>query len=469
MTVNGASLAQVLPSIRQLKWQEQEFYGFIHFGINTFYDQEWGDGTENPQKFNPKYLDTDQWAKALKSAGMTAAILTCKHHDGFCLWPTRTTDYSVASSDWLGGYGDIVKKFSRSCGKYGLKFGIYLSPWDRNSPDYGTDHYDDFFVDQLKELLTNYGPIFEVWLDGANGEGNSGKTQTYHWNNYYSIIRHFQPNAAIAVCGPDVRWIGNEGGHVRKNEWSVVPASLRDAEKIASESQTSEDASQVQTMKSTQEDLGSREALKGQSPYVWYPAECNISIRPGWFYHASEDEQVKSADELFDLYLKTVGGNATFLLNVPPNPDGLIAEPDLKVLEALGKKIKKLYKKNKVKRARLTPSSGTINDLTQTDFGTEYWSPQVTDEQPAITLEWEKPIKVHYLGLREWIPGSQRLEETEILVKYDGKDQWQSVANANAIGYQKIFDLHLEEKIKAMQLKFQKYRDLPQIHQIWIS
>ena len=235
--------AAVAPSPRQLAWQQMEFYGFIHFGMNTFTGREWGDGTASPALFDPACLDAGQWARALKSAGMRGMILTCKHHDGFCLWPSAHTGYSVKYAPWKGGRGDVVREAAEACRRAGLKFGVYLSPWDRHDPRYGAGKpYDDYYVAQLTELLTGYGELFCVWLDGACGEGPNGRRQAYDWARYYETIRALQPGAVISVCGPDVRWCGNEAGHCRPSEWSVVPAALRDAAYTAERSQQEDSA-----------------------------------------------------------------------------------------------------------------------------------------------------------------------------------------------------------------------------------
>jgi alpha-L-fucosidase len=334
------SLAAIRPSARQLAWQRLEFYGFLHFGMNTMTGREWGEGHDDPALFDPAHLDADQWVTALKSAGMTGVILTAKHHDGFCLWPSDVTSYTVAASPWRGGRGDLVAEVAGAARRHGLRFGVYLSPWDRTEVSYGTGAgYDDFYCAQLTELLTRYGPVFSVWLDGANGEGPNGKTQTYDWERYYEVVRRLQPDAVISVCGPDVRWCGNEAGETRPDEWSVVPHELLDAERTADRSQKADDGTFARLVRSDDHDLGSRTALAGRSDLVWYPAEVNTSIRPGWFHHPAEDDAVRSPDELFAIYLRSVGGNSTFLLNVPPNRDGLISPPDLTTLAELGHRI----------------------------------------------------------------------------------------------------------------------------------
>jgi alpha-L-fucosidase len=253
--------AKVVPSKRQLEWQEMEFYAFIHFTVNTYTDMEWGLGTESPEIFNPTEFDADQWVEVCKSAGMKGLILTCKHHDGFCLWPSRYTEHSVKNSPWKDGKGDIVREVSDACRRGGIKFGVYLSPWDRHEQKYGTDEYNDFFKNQLRELLTEYGDVFCVWFDGACGEGPNGKRQVYDWEGYYSVIRELQPDAVISVCGPDVRWCGNEAGHCRPSEWSVVPATLRDEESIQDNSQKVDDGEFAKRINFQDDDLGSRKMI----------------------------------------------------------------------------------------------------------------------------------------------------------------------------------------------------------------
>lgn len=313
-------LASVVPSERQIRFQQTEFYAFVHFTVNTFTNQEWGSGTESPDIFYPVKLDAEQWVKAIKSAGMKGLILTCKHHDGFCLWHSRLSEHTVEYSPFRR---DIVREVSDACRKYGIKFGVYLSPWDRNSPLYGSGKaYDDYFIGQLTELLTNYGEIFSVWFDGACGEGPNGKKQYYDWDRYYKTIRKLQPFACINVCGPDIRWCGNEAGHTRKAEWSVVPARTRDTEKIAENSQQEyNEEFRQRKISAWDADLGSREILENEKDLVWYPAEVNTSIRPGWFWHESENDKVRSLNELINIYYNSIGANATFLLNIPPTKE----------------------------------------------------------------------------------------------------------------------------------------------------
>ena len=280
--MNIQQIASIAPSPRQLAWQKMEFYAFAHFGMNTFTGSEWGDGSAPASLFAPSDFDANQWVQCVKSAGMKGLILTCKHHDGFCLWPSQYTDYSVKNSPWKDGKGDVVQEVSQACKRHGIAFGVYLSPWDRHEATYGQgEAYNTFYKNQLRELASNYGDIFCFWFDGACGEGANGKKQVYDWEGYYSIIRQLQPNAVISVCGPDVRWCGNEAGVCRTSEWSVVPAALQDAERTAEKSQKEDDGKFSRKITSCDEDLGSRKAIDGCESLVWYPAEVDTSIRVG--------------------------------------------------------------------------------------------------------------------------------------------------------------------------------------------
>ena len=317
---------------------------------------------------------------------MRGIILTCKHHDGFCLWQTKLTEHSVASSPWKGGKGDVVREVSEACRKYGLKFGVYLSPWDRNCPLYGQGKaYDDFFVGQLTELLTGYGDVFSVWFDGACGEGPNGKKQYYDWERYYAVIRKLQPGACISVCGPDIRWCGNEAGHTRAAEWSVVPERTRNSEIIAEKSQQSNSEEfRQRRIDARDSDLGSREVLRNEKDLIWYPAEVNTSIRPGWFWHESENDKVRSLDELVNIYNNSVGGNATFLLNIPPTPEGLLHENDVKRLTELGAYLQKAFGTDILPEAALS-SDGINIEAVRTDNYDEYFTTERGKNTAVLT------------------------------------------------------------------------------------
>lgn len=428
--------AGVRPSARQIAWQAMEFYGFIHFGMNTMTDREWGEGHDDPALFDPPDLDADQWVTALKSAGMTGVILTCKHHDGFCLWHSDVTSYSVAASP---RQGDVVAAVADAARRHGLKFGIYLSPWDRTEASYGSGTaYDDFFLAQLTELLTRYGPVFSVWLDGANGEGPNGRRQFYDWERYFAVVRELQPDAVISVCGPDVRWCGNEAGNTRSDEWSVVPRALQDAERTADRSQKADNGTFARLVRSDDRDLGSRAALAGhEDDLVWYPAEVNTSIRPGWFHHPAEDAAVRSVEELFAIYLSAVGGNSCFLLNVPPARDGRIHDADVTVLAELGRRIE------------------------------DFWARQIdataTASPGTITLAFGQPRPVEAVVVREDITQGQRIEHLVVRGRQDGR--WTTLAEANSVGYQRILTFPPAE-IDTVLVEIPETRDTPVITRV---
>ncbi|MDF2985019.1 MAG: alpha-fucosidase [Eubacterium sp.] len=434
--------AGVLPSERQYVWQQMEFYAFIHFTVNTFTDREWGYGDEAPAIFNPPALNADQWAETCRAAGMKGLILTCKHHDGFCLWPSRFTGHSVKNSPWKDGKGDVVREVSDACRRAGLKFGIYISPWDRHEKTYGdSEAYNRYFINQLTELLTGYGDIFCVWFDGACGEGPNGKRQIYDWEAYYKIIRELQPQAVISVCGPDVRWCGNEAGHCRKSEWSVVPRELQDAEKIAGKSQKADDGEFSKLINSMEQDLGSRAAIKNASELIWYPAEVNTSTRPGWFYHSAEDHSVKTAEQLLKVYLNSVGGNSCFLLNIPPDGRGLIHENDVAVLEKLGGTIKKTFCENLAAKAVATASE-SLNDAHLPDNilsenKDSFWRPAAGTEAAELVLTLESEKTFNIIVLKENISYSgQHVESFTLEVLQNGC--WMRVFEGTVIGYKRI-------------------------------
>ena len=424
--INEDYLANIRPTHRQLEWQKMEMYAFIHFGMNTMTDREWGEGHEDPSLFNPDRVDVDQWMRALVSAGMTGVILTCKHHDGFCLWPSAYTTHTVASSPWREGRGDLVREVSDSAERHGLKFGIYLSPWDMTEQTYGQGQaYNDFYINQLVELLTHYGPVFSVWLDGACGEGPNGKVQAYDWQRIYDTVRALAPEAVISVCGPDVRWCGNEAGSVRANEWSVVPASLREAERTAENSQKVDDGEFSRQVASADEDLGSREALADyDGPLAWYPAEVNTSTRKGWFHHEAEDTQVRGVDELFSIWLGSVGGNATFLLNVPPNRHGVLADADVKVLTQLGARIAD-FRSRRIEAER--------------------------EDSEVVTLRFGANERVSAVVLEEDIAQGQRIEEAIICALTEAGEE-SEIGRVHSVGYRRILTLPSPVEARALRV-----------------
>lgn len=334
----------IVPNKRQLIIQDMKYYAFIHYGVNTFTNREWGSGKEKESVFNPKRQNAEQWCEAVKAAGMKGVILTCKHHDGFCLWPTKTTEHSVKNSPYKNGRGDVVREVADACKKYGLKFGVYLSPWDRNAKCYGSPEYNDFYIEQLTELLTNYGEIFMLWLDGACGAKADGQPkQKYDFERIWSTAVKLQPNIVMSGCAPDVRWIGNESGKTRESEWNVVPKFEYDQQNFAANCQDSDDMKKFQKrcVDVMLPDMGSREFLSKFDTFMWYPAEVDVSIRTGWFYHPLQSVTLKSLNHLMKIYYNSVGNNSLMLLNIPPDKNGLFGKKDVKRLQEMGSWLKK--------------------------------------------------------------------------------------------------------------------------------
>lgn len=437
--INGIEVERyinVTPSERQLEFMKLEYYNFIHFGINTITNREWGDGNEDISRFNPKKLDTDQWCSVLKATGSKGIIITAKHHDGFCLFNTKFTDHNVMNTPFGK---DIVKMLSESCKKYGLRFGVYLSPWDRHEKTYGTEEYNDFFANQLTELCCNYGDIFCFWFDGACGEGKNGKKQIYDWDRYYSVIRKHHPDAVISICGPDVRWIGNEGGRVRKNEWSVIPGQKDSTDKVAENSQTAEDQTKLMAEKliDTAEDLGSRKVLENYKNLVFKPAEADVSINLGWFWHNNLYyilKKQRTAEDLAKIYFDSVGGNASMLLNVPPNKNGLIDKREIKTLRKFTELITEPFK-NEIKTKRLfaySPEKSTreINEN----------SICLAEGESGIAVDFPSKRHVKLITFSEDLTYSQRVEEFKIYAKKEHPG-YELIYAGTVVGSKKIVKL----------------------------
>jgi alpha-L-fucosidase len=432
--------ADVVPAARQMAWQELELVAFAHFGMNTFTDREWGQGTENPALFNPAGFDARQWVRVIKAAGMKRLIVTAKHHDGFCLWPSRLTPHSVGSSPWRGGRGDVVGDVAAACREAGIGFGVYLSPWDRHEPCYGdSPRYNEFFRGQLRELLTGYGRVDEVWFDGANGEGPNGKRQVYDWPSYYSVIRELQPQAVIAIMGPDVRWVGTESGYGRETEWSVVPAALTDPARVADASREFPLDGAFVPGDMTAADLGSRAKIAAARALIWYPAETDVSIRPGWFYHAAEDARVKPPEKLVDIYFSSVGRNGVLLLNTPPDKRGLIHENDAAALAGMRKILDATFATNLASGAKLRASNTRkpldAASILDTDAGT-FWMTGDGVESARIDLELPDERTFDRALLQENIRVGQRIERFT-LEWWDGTD-WLQFAQGTTVGYKRI-------------------------------
>jgi alpha-L-fucosidase len=424
--------ANVKPAQRQLRWQQLELTAFFHFGVNTFTGNEWGTGKEDPKIFNPSAFDARQWVRVAKEAGIKQVILTAKHHDGFCLWPTKTTKHSVAASPWKNGKGDVVKEVSNACKEYGIGFGIYLSPWDMNSPFYGdNEKYNDFFISQLTELLTNYGKVDEVWFDGAKGEGAS---QEYYFDRWYQLIRKLQPQAVIAIMGPDVRWVGTETGYGRETEWSVVPANNLNQDAVAAGSQKDIAFKPQGDMRG--DDLASREKILKAKGLVWYPAETDVSIRPGWFYHESENSKVKTPEKLLDIYFNSVGRNGVLLLNIPPDKSGVIHESDITALKQWKQLRENIFKNNLAKGAVLKSANGIHPKYLLDGNNSTYCTTKSNDTATVIELQLKKAATFNVLQLQENIRMGQRIEHFEL--DYWNGTEWEKTASGTTIGYKRL-------------------------------
>jgi alpha-L-fucosidase len=438
-----------VPSARQLQWHDLEQYAFLHFTVNTFTNKEWGYGDEDPNLFNPTAFDADAITDVLEAGGMKAVILTCKHHDGFCLWPTRTTTHSVTRSRWRGGQGDVVRDLATAAHRRGMRFGIYLSPWDRHAANYGTPNYIEMYRTQLRELLTNYGPIGEVWHDGANGgDGFYGgarenrtidKTTYYDWPRTWDLIRTLQPDACIfSDVGPDIRWVGNERGIAGETCWATYDPV---GEKGGAASPGDVDAKQS----ATGTPHGSR----------WLPAECDVSIRPGWFWHEEETPRVKTPAQLLQLYYQSVGRGASFLLNVPPDRRGLIDPVDAASLREFGLLLRQTFRVDRAAGAKITASNvREKNKVFRPEnmiegAASRYWTTDDNVSSAEAVLEWKRPETFNIIRLREFISLGQRVEEFRIDIMKDR--DWEPAAQGTTIGACRI--IRLPQKVTAMKVR----------------
>jgi len=388
-----------LPTSQQLAWHEMEFYFFVHFGPNTFTDKEWGHGDEPEDVFNPAQLDCRQWARIAKTSGAKGIIITAKHHDGFCLWPSKYSKHTVRESKWKNGKGDVLKELSQACKEEGLKFGVYISPWDRNHPKYGTPEYNDVFVNMMKEIFTNYGPIWELWWDGANGEGPNGKKQVYDWERFKETVKTLSPKTVVfSDVGPNIRWVGNESGIAGKTNWNYLDT-----------------VGYSPGIKAPSTDTLNTGNMFGKA---WIPAECDVSIRPGWFWHENENSKVKSENELFELYLKSVGRGANFLLNVPPDRRGLINENDSAALLSFKKLKDKSFENNLLSDAK------AYWEINESAFLNDSVSYRVFDKKkmayginsPGFTVQLPMPRQINCIALREAIHLGQTIEKFKIIL-----------------------------------------------------
>lgn len=393
--------AQPKPTKAQLAWHDMEFYLFAHFGPNTFTDKEWGHGDEPEDMFNPVNLDCEQWCRVAKQSGAKGIIITAKHHDGFCLWPSAYSKHTVRESKWKNGKGDVLKELSAACKKYGLKFGVYISPWDRNHPDYGTEKYNDVFVKMMEEIFTNYGPVWELWWDGANGEGPNGKKQVYDWHRFKKTVKRLSPSTVVfSDVGPHIRWVGNEQGFAGETNWNTLDTTG-----------FTPGAGAPST------DVLNKGNMNGEA---WIPAECDVSIRPGWFYHANENDKVKTPQQLFDLYLKSVGRGANLLLNVPPDNRGLIRPEDSASLAGF----KQLRDKKTVKKLQPVNLPGVIK--------IHSFAVKGTGEYDA-----DQPQLINTVVLKEDISRGQFI--SSFIVALYKEDKWIKALQGTTIGHKRIF------------------------------
>lgn len=425
-----------VPTERQLAWHQREFYGFLHFTVNTFTDKEWGYGDESPSVFNPTDLDVTQWVSVAKEAGMTGLIITAKHHDGFCLWPSEYTEHSIKNSPYKDGNGDIVRELAKACADAGLEFGVYLSPWDRNHADYGRPEYIDYFRNQLTELLTNYGPIMEVWFDGANGGdgyyGGARETRTidrttyYDWPNTWALVRKLQPNAVMfSDVGPDIRWVGNEKGYAGDPCWATFTPQPRDGEGPAPGLTRYED--------------GVNGHVDGE---YWMPAEVDVSIRPGWFYHANQDDDVRTPENLLNIYYESVGRGASLLLNIPPDRRGRIHENDVAALQGLRSLLDQIFDATAATDAHATASNIRGNsekfnasNVLDNDRQT-YWATDDGVTEATLDIELPAQTTIDHIVLQEYVELGQRILEFSVLAR--AGEEWKEIANGTSIGWKRI-------------------------------
>jgi alpha-L-fucosidase len=424
-----------VPNEHQLAWHELEQYAFIHFTTNTFTGKEWGYGDEQPAIFNPVEFDAEQWVKNISEAGLKALILTCKHHDGFCLWPSNYTEHSVKNSTFKNGEGDIVKAVSEACRKYGLKFGVYLSPWDRNSAQYAQPEYITYYRNQLRELLSNYGEISEVWFDGANGgDGFYGGTREirkidnkkyYDWSNTHSIVRELAPKAIMfSDAGPDTRWCGNESGFVGDPNWNLIKAD---------------------TLYPGIPNVNNLLNHGDENGTSWIPAEVDVSIRPGWFYHENEDSKVRTPDNLFKIYMESVGRGANLLLNIPPDKRGLLHENDIQSLKKWKQLLDKTFAVNLAAKAKVKTDSYrgksktySANNVTDGDKET-FWATNDDVLNASLEIDLGKPQTVKYVVIQEYIRLGQRVKAFDIEVLQD--DKWTPAAKGTTVGHKRIIEI----------------------------
>ncbi len=446
-SITSAQNSTPKPSVAQLSWHNMEFYLFAHFGPNTFTDLEWGHGNEKEEVFNPAALDCNQWCRVAKAAGAKGIIITAKHHDGFCLWPSKYSKHTVRESKWKDGKGDVLKELSAACKKYGLKFGVYISPWDRNHPDYGTEKYNDVFVNMMTELFTNYGPIWELWWDGANGEGPNGKKQVYDWKRFRETVKKLSPNTVVfSDIGPHLRWVGNESGIAGTTNWNTL--NIDGFEPGA---------------KAPSTDTLNAGNYNGK---YWIPAECDVSIRPGWFYHKKEDDKVKTPEQLFQLYLKSVGRGANLLLNVPPDGNGLFTSFDSAALVGFKKILDQNFGKNIFKKADTYHLfGGILKKAPAVSDGNLQSSEKFTAvERESVGVEIKENKKVNCVVLYENIKDGQNCSAFKLLL-FNKKEELIKEIHGTTIGRKRIITFPAVD-INTIELTIEGEKNATSINEI---
>ena len=438
-----------IPTPQQLAWQNLEFCLFVHFGPNTFTDLEWGKGTESDSVFNPTALDCRQWCRIAQAAGARGIIITAKHHDGFCLWPSEFSTHTVRESPWVNGKGDVLRELSDACHEYGLKFGVYISPWDRNHPAYGTPEYNDVFVGMMKEIFSRYAPITELWWDGANGEGPNGKKQVYDFRRYENTIREISPQTVIfSDIGPDIRWVGNEDGIAGETSWNLLDTAGFGRGATAPPTDTLNRGN--------------------ENGKYWIPAECDVSIRPGWFYHPREDSAVKSAGELMSIWVRSVGRGASLLLNVPPNRQGLISPQDSASLMQF-KHLRDHFLGANLARGVPVPSGSEARTLSSSSLldgnANTYWAPQDSAGSYGFQINLDSLTSFNTIVLKEYLPLGQRIESFSLEYFQDGK--WIPVASATTVGHERIIQFNAVVSNK-LQLTISKSKSIPILSEIGV-
>lgn len=454
--------ADIKPTDRQIKWQDMEFYAIIYYGMNTFTVREIGDGYAVPEMFCPEDIDTDEWAATVKEANMSGLILTAKHYDGFCNWQTDTTDYCVKNSNWLDGKGDLVKMVAESAKKAGLKFGLYYPVWDRHEESFNTDEYNSYLINQITELTSNYGKLFEIIIDDRCDDN---LRINIDYKTIYQIIREKQPDCAITFRGPDGRWVGNSRAVIRKEEWSCVPANYSYDEDGSIPS-----SRKMKKLGQMENDIGSRKAIKKETEFRWAPCEVNYPMRPHWFNRKDDDMLAKTKDKILAMYLKTVGSNSNLMMGIAPDKRGHIHDQEIQILQATGHDLRVVFGYNLLIESTVTASSELsklykASNVTKDDDS--FWSADANDKKPEIIITFDKDEMFDKVVIMENIRNGQKIEEFSVYYENE-KGKWKKFGEGTAIGHKKICTYKPVES-KRVKIVFEKYRKTPEIRMIQVN